>query len=51
MMLSASERGRHKSAPLSGVRITQHLPLEEAPHAYKMFRDKQDQCIKVVLKP
>lgn len=31
--------------------ITHRLPLDEAPQAYKMFRDKQDNCIKVVLKP
>jgi threonine dehydrogenase-like Zn-dependent dehydrogenase len=31
--------------------ITHRLPLEEAPHAYKIFRDKEDNCIKVVLKP
>ena len=31
--------------------ITHRLSLEEAPHAYRMFRDKADQCIKVVLKP
>jgi threonine dehydrogenase-like Zn-dependent dehydrogenase len=31
--------------------ITHHLPLEDAPRAYKMFRDKKDGCIKVVLKP
>jgi threonine dehydrogenase-like Zn-dependent dehydrogenase len=31
--------------------ITHRLPLEEAPRAYKMFRDKEDDCIKVVLKP
>jgi threonine dehydrogenase-like Zn-dependent dehydrogenase len=31
--------------------ITHRLPLEEAPRAYKLFRDKQDECIKVVLKP
>jgi threonine dehydrogenase-like Zn-dependent dehydrogenase len=31
--------------------ITHRLPLEEAPNAYKIFRDKQDECIKVVLKP
>ncbi|HLG99755.1 MAG TPA: zinc-dependent alcohol dehydrogenase [Bryobacteraceae bacterium] len=31
--------------------ITHRLPLEEAPNAYKMFRDKQDECVKVVLKP
>ena len=31
--------------------ITHRLPLEEAPSAYKTFRDKEDGCIKVVLKP
>jgi threonine dehydrogenase-like Zn-dependent dehydrogenase len=31
--------------------ITHTLPLSEAPHAYRMFRDKTDGCIKVVLKP
>jgi threonine dehydrogenase-like Zn-dependent dehydrogenase len=31
--------------------ITHTLKLDEAPRAYRMFRDKQDHCIKVVLKP
>ncbi len=31
--------------------ITHRLPLEQAPEAYKTFRDKRDGCIKVVLKP
>ena len=31
--------------------ITHRLSLEEAPGAYKTFRDKKDGCIKVVLKP
>lgn len=31
--------------------ITHRLPLEEGPNAYKTFRDKEDGCIKVVLKP
>jgi threonine dehydrogenase-like Zn-dependent dehydrogenase len=31
--------------------ITHRLPLEEAPEAFKMFNDKRDECIKVVLKP
>lgn len=31
--------------------ITHRVPLEDAPAAYKMFRDKKDECIKVVLKP
>jgi threonine dehydrogenase-like Zn-dependent dehydrogenase len=31
--------------------ITHRVNLEEAPVAYKKFRDKEDGCIKVVLKP
>lgn len=33
------------------VIITHTLPLSEGPEAYKLFRDKKDACIKVVLKP
>ena len=31
--------------------ITHRMALDEAPQGYKMFRDKQDECMKVVLKP
>jgi threonine dehydrogenase-like Zn-dependent dehydrogenase len=31
--------------------ITHRVPLADAPAAYKTFRDKEDGCIKVVLKP
>jgi len=31
--------------------VTHRLPLDEAPEAYQIFRDKQQECIKVVLKP
>jgi threonine dehydrogenase-like Zn-dependent dehydrogenase len=31
--------------------ITHRLPLEKGPEAYKMFDEKKDGCIKVVLKP
>jgi threonine dehydrogenase-like Zn-dependent dehydrogenase len=31
--------------------ITHRLRLQDAPGAYKTFRDKQDECIKVVLNP
>jgi threonine dehydrogenase-like Zn-dependent dehydrogenase len=31
--------------------ISHTLPLEQAPEAYKMFRDDQDEVTKVVLKP
>ena len=27
------------------------VPLEDAPEAYRMFQEKSDGCIKVVLKP
>lgn len=30
---------------------THHLPLDDAPAAYEMFREKDDGCIKVVLHP
>ena len=30
---------------------THRVDLAEAPAAYKKFRDKEDGCIKVVLKP
>ncbi len=31
--------------------ITHRVPLDQAPEMYKTFRDKEDGCIKVVLKP
>jgi threonine dehydrogenase-like Zn-dependent dehydrogenase len=31
--------------------ITHTLPLEQAPHGYDIFKHKQDNCEKVVLKP
>ena len=31
--------------------ITHRVALENAPDAYKMFRDKKDGCVKVVLQP
>jgi threonine dehydrogenase-like Zn-dependent dehydrogenase len=31
--------------------ITHRMPLEQAPEGFRMFRDKQDECIKIVLKP
>jgi hypothetical protein len=30
--------------------VSHVLPLQEAPQGYRMFRDKQDGCIKVVLR-
>lgn len=31
--------------------VTHRLPLSQAPEAYAMFREKRDECIKVVLDP
>jgi len=31
--------------------ITHRLPLEDAPEGYRMFRGKENNCVKVVLKP
>jgi threonine dehydrogenase-like Zn-dependent dehydrogenase len=31
--------------------ITHKMALEDAPQGYEMFRNKEDECIKVVLKP
>ncbi|HEX8631636.1 MAG TPA: zinc-dependent alcohol dehydrogenase [Catenuloplanes sp.] len=38
--------------PLGTGDLTTHrLPLDDAPQAYEIFKNKQDGCIKVVLKP
>jgi alcohol dehydrogenase len=31
--------------------ISHKLPLSEAAHAYKIFNDKKDDCVKCILKP
>jgi threonine dehydrogenase-like Zn-dependent dehydrogenase len=31
--------------------VTHELPLEDAPHGYEIFREKRDECIKVLLRP
>jgi threonine dehydrogenase-like Zn-dependent dehydrogenase len=31
--------------------VTHRMRLEEAPTAYSIFNDKEDECLKVVLKP
>jgi threonine dehydrogenase-like Zn-dependent dehydrogenase len=31
--------------------ISHRLPLDQAPEAYRMFRDKRDRCTKVLLNP
>jgi threonine dehydrogenase-like Zn-dependent dehydrogenase len=34
-----------------GFVMTHQLPIDQAPHAYEIFKHKRDGCIKVVLKP
>ncbi|WP_077730806.1 zinc-dependent alcohol dehydrogenase [Methylocaldum sp. 14B] len=31
--------------------VTHQMPLDDAPEGYEMFKHKQDECIKIVLKP
>ncbi len=31
--------------------ITHRMSLDEAPHGYEIFKHKEDDCIKIVLKP
>jgi S-(hydroxymethyl)glutathione dehydrogenase/alcohol dehydrogenase len=31
--------------------VTHRMPLDDGPRAYKMFNDKEDGCVKVVLRP
>jgi threonine dehydrogenase-like Zn-dependent dehydrogenase len=31
--------------------ITHRMKLDEAPQGFQMFRDKQDECVKVVMRP
>jgi threonine dehydrogenase-like Zn-dependent dehydrogenase len=31
--------------------VTHRLRLDEAPRGFQIFNDKQDECMKVVLKP
>lgn len=47
MLLAKIEDGQIDPSAI----ITHTLPLSEGPEAYKLFRDKKDACIKVVLKP
>ena len=34
-----------------GFVVTHRLPLDDAPKGYDLFKNKQDDCVKVVLKP
>jgi threonine dehydrogenase-like Zn-dependent dehydrogenase len=40
------------SDPLGVLDLTTHqVPLDDAPHMYEVFQQKEDDCVKVVLKP
>ncbi|MEU8984416.1 glutathione-dependent formaldehyde dehydrogenase, partial [Streptomyces sp. NPDC048309] len=30
---------------------THHLPLEDAPHAYEIFQRKEDDAVKILMRP
>jgi threonine dehydrogenase-like Zn-dependent dehydrogenase len=47
MLLDKIERGEIDPTFV----ITHHMPLEDAPEAYKMFCEKEEDCVKIVLKP
>jgi alcohol dehydrogenase len=44
-LIGILERGEIKLDDI----ITHNLPLEKAPDAYQIFREKEDDCVKVVL--
>lgn len=46
-LLERIERGEFKPSEI----VSHRLPLEQAPAAYRMFREKKDHCTKVVLDP
>jgi threonine dehydrogenase-like Zn-dependent dehydrogenase len=47
MLLERIEKGELDPSQI----ISHRVPIDEAPHAYRMFRNKEDNCIKVVMKP
>lgn len=47
MLLGWVEQGKVRLDDI----ISHRIPLEEAPHGYEIFCNKQDDCVKVVLKP
>ena len=46
-LLNRIERGEIDPS----VIITHRVSLDDAPEMYRAFRDKEDECIKVVMKP
>ena len=47
MLLERIERGEIDPSFI----VTHQVSLDDAPHMYQTFRDKQDECIKVVMTP
>jgi threonine dehydrogenase-like Zn-dependent dehydrogenase len=46
-LLAQIEQGKIDTASI----ITHRVPLAEAPQAYDVFCNKEDECIKVVMRP
>jgi S-(hydroxymethyl)glutathione dehydrogenase/alcohol dehydrogenase len=46
-ILKLIEDGRFDATDI----ITHKLSLDQGPHAYNVFNKKEDNCIKVILKP
>jgi threonine dehydrogenase-like Zn-dependent dehydrogenase len=47
MLLERIERGEIDPSFI----VTHQVSLDDAPQMYQTFRDKQDECIKVVMTP
>jgi threonine dehydrogenase-like Zn-dependent dehydrogenase len=46
-----SARTRTERGEIDPSFVTSHrMPLDDAPHAFDIFNDKEDECLKVVLK-
>lgn len=46
-LLERIQRGEIDPGPV----ISHRLSLDDAAEGYRMFRDKEDRCIKVVMRP
>jgi threonine dehydrogenase-like Zn-dependent dehydrogenase len=44
-------RGALQNGGLSLLSGNHRLPLQDAPDGYRIFRDKENNCVKVVLEP
>ena len=48
---AAAARAHSQRADRSGFVITHRMRLDDAPEAYEIFNNKEDECLKVVLTP